>query len=120
MIIDNTFTALYLLYKVGCACATLAFFSLILFLIIIILSEFNAEDDKAWYERWKNWLAGFAACLFLFACGCSITPNQEEVKAYAIYAISRDAANSETAQRLTEAALNWIEGTAETVTKKQD
>lgn len=118
MIIDNTFTALYLLYKVGCVCATLAVFSLIL-LIIIFSSIYSTEDDKAWYERWKKWFAGFTACLFLFASGCSVTPMGEEVKAYAVYAITRDAANSETAQRLTEAALKWIEGTAETVTKKK-
>ena len=119
MVIDNTFTALYLLNKVGCACATLAVFSLIL-LIIIFSSVFNTEDDKAWYERWKKWLAGFTVSLFLFASGCSVTPMYEEVKAYAVYAITRDAANSETAQRLTDAALKWIECTAETVTKKKD
>lgn len=117
MIIDNTFTALYLLYKVGCACASLAGFSLIL-LIIIFFSVFKTEDDKAWYVRWKKWLAGLTVSLFLFASGCSVTPMNEDVKAYAVYAITRDAANSETAQRLTEAALKWIEGTAETVTKQ--
>lgn len=119
MIIDNTFTALYLLYKVGCVCSTLAVFSMIL-LVIIFASVYSTEDDKAWYERWKKWLAGLTVSLFLFASGCSVTPMNEEVKAYAVYAITRDAANPETAQRLTEAALKWIEGTAETVTKQKD
>ena len=101
MIIDDTFTALYLLYKVGCAIGTvsIACFGIILIWIMCV-KGYKPEMKKL-----------FLWTVALIALG-SLTPSCDEVKAYAIYAISRDAANSETAQRLTEATINFLEGKA--------
>lgn len=99
MIIDDTFTALFLLYKVGCAIGTVGITCFGINLIwIMCVKGYKTEMKKL-----------FLWTVALIALG-SLTPSREEVKAYAIYAISRDAANSETAQRLAEASINFIEG----------
>lgn len=104
MIIDETFMHLYILYKVGNACGSLCFFGLIFAIISFAALCVTEEKLFAWTLGISTLIT--ASLFFVFA----ITPSKQEVTAYAVYAIGEKCVTSETANRMLDAAINYLEG----------
>lgn len=109
MIIDETFMWLYLAYKftavavaafVGCGFASL--------IVIPMYFEPMGESDRIALKVWK--ISAFVIPVSLFIA--LITPSENELKAYAFYAISKDVTTCDETKRLFDAAINYIEGNA--------
>ncbi len=103
MIIDETFMLLYKLYKVGNACGLLSLLSLF-FVMFSFASCLVEEKPFGWAFGISTFIT--TSLLFVFA----ITPSKQEVTAYAAYAIGEKCVTSETAKRMLDAAINYLEG----------
>lgn len=110
MIIDETFMWLYAAYKIGKMCAVLTVVSLLSLIPFITMVGENCEEKNLWY---KLGIKGIVA-VFISAMVCvpiaTITPDVEEVKAYAAYAIGKDVVTSDEAKALFNSALKYIDG----------
>ena len=117
MIENMSIEQFYLLYKAGEVCNALLFFPavpgviafLALFLIIVASSEpRDAKEEKLIKVFWRTTLFCFIVALPLIIYK-ELAPTFGEVKAFAVLKVSREAANSETAQRLIDEALRRLE-----------
>ena len=101
---DTTFTILYILYKIGSASLVIGFPLLIVAIAMFIsnvISDFRASSIKV------PLCLGLVALLFL-SIG-AITPNIEEVKAYAVYTICKTTPDNKEAQELIDTVIHYIE-----------
>ena len=114
----------YLLYKVGEVCKALACFSvfvggLAVLGLIVYFSQVEgkkkAPDDTN--EKYVNHLSLTTSISFfvlvLMTIGHVLAPTFGEVKAFAVLKISKEAVNSEAAQRLIDTALRRLEAEEE-------
>lgn len=102
MIINETFMWLYTAYKIGNMCTIFAIMALLVSLFTIpVLAESVFTAKVIW---------GIAGLVLIITIPVSaLSPSFEEVKAYAVYAISKDVADSDSAKRIIEATLNKLE-----------
>lgn len=107
MIIDETFMWLYAAYKFGQMCFAPFFVACVALLIGIplYLDPVNNSERIA-VKIWK--ISAYVIPISL--CFALITPSENELKAYAAYAIGKDVTTSDEAKRLFNAAINYIEG----------
>lgn len=118
MIIDETFMWLYWLYKVGQACghlaAIFAFGSLLIagtgcFLYFQPDLDISKKEIKAGKMMLKPlWFSvpAFILCLLV----ARLSPDRDELKAYAAYRIGERVVTSEEAKRMMDVALRYLEG----------
>ncbi len=107
MIIDETFMWLYTAYKFGQMC--FAPFSVACFASIISIMLYVEPMEKSAPIAVKIWKIS-AYVIPISLCFGLITPSENELKAYAAYAIGKDVTTSDEAKRLFNAAINYIEG----------
>lgn len=101
---DTAFTILYILYKIGGASLVLGF-PLLIAAIVTLIS--NATGCLENFSIKASLCVGLVALLFL-SIG-AITPNIEEIKAYAVYTIHKTSASTKEAQELIDAVIHYIE-----------
>ena len=107
MIINETFMWLYVAYKIGEVCTTLAFISVILCLIAIPVADAGGERGEAIAKF--IWIASLFVLPINIAIA-TIAPGEDELKAYAAYAIGKDVVNSNESKELFDAAIKFLEG----------
>lgn len=107
MIINETFMWLYAAYKLGEACTAFAFFSVILCCIALPIAGEGGERGES-IARFI-WIASLFVLPINILIAC-ITPGEDELKAYAAYAIGKEAVTSNEAKELFNAALKYIDG----------
>lgn len=98
---------LYAAYKLGEACTAFAFFIAILCFIAFPIAVEGGERGES--------MARFIWIVSLFVLPITIsiaviTPSEDELKAYAAYAISKDVVNSDESKELFDAAIKFLEG----------
>ena len=106
MQIDDSILLMYAAYKVGSMCGVLCLLSLVAILISLPIASEGRESGER--IAMLIWLLS-AILLVIAAPIATLAPNLEDVKAYAVYRIGSDVANSEEAKRLIEGALNMLE-----------
>lgn len=107
MIINETFMWLYAAYKLGAACEAFSFF--ILILCFIALPIYGEGGERGISIARFIWIAS----LFVLPINMLIAfimPNEDELKAYAAYAIGKEAVTSNEAKALFNSALKYIDG----------
>lgn len=110
MIIDETFMWMYAAYKIGKLCAVMTVVFLLSLIPFIWMVEDNCEEKNLWYKIGiKGIVAGLISAMVCVPIA-TLTPDVEEVKAYAAYAIGKEVTTSAEAKRLFDAAINYIEG----------
>ncbi len=107
MIIDETFMWLYAAYKLGEACTAFAAISAILCLIAFPIAAEGGEHGESIAKF--IWIASLFVLPINILIAC-ITPGEAELKAYAAYAIGKEAVTSNEAKALFNTALKYIEG----------
>ena len=98
---------LYAAYKFGEVCTTLSFTSAILCFIAIPISFEGGERGAAIAKF--IWIASLFVLPINIAIA-TIAPGEDELKAYAAYAIGKEAITSKESKELFNAALKYIEG----------
>lgn len=107
MIIDETFMWLYLAYKFSAvAVATLVGCLFASVIVIPMYVDPMGKSDRIALKIWK--ISAFAIPISVFFA--VVTPSEDELKAYAFYAISKDVTTCDETKRLFDAAINYIEG----------
>lgn len=101
---DTTFTILYILYKIGNASLVMGF-PLLAAAVVTFISSI-IPNSKVFGVKVSLYI-GLAALLFL-SIG-AITPNIEEVKAYAVYTICKTTSDTKKAQELIDTVIHYIE-----------
>lgn len=113
MIIDQTFMWLYAIHKLGLFLTPFAILSGFGF-IVSLCSLIGCYDSDE--ERLKLLIPMFGKLSFWSALVCFfsslvaiVSPSKDEVKAYAIYAISKQVSNSPQAKELFDAGIKYLE-----------
>jgi hypothetical protein len=110
MIIDETFMWLYVAYKIGKVCGVMAVIFLLSIIPFIAMVGENCGEKNLWYKLGvKGILVAFIGAIVCAPIGV-LTPDAEEVKAYAAYAIGKNVTTSDEGKRLFDAAINYLEG----------
>lgn len=111
MIIDQTFMWLYATYKVGLALTPLAILSTIALIATVgmFIASHTSDEDKQYIPTIRKVLYWLIPVCFFTSTVAIMTPNVEDVKAYAIYAISKEVSNSPQAKELFDAGIQYLE-----------
>lgn len=98
---------LYAAYKIGEVCTAFAFISFILCLMAFPIAAEGEEHGEAIAKF--IWIASLFV-LPITILIAAITPSEDELKAYAAYAIGKDVVTSNEAKALFNSALKYIDG----------
>lgn len=118
MVIDDTFMMLYWLYKVGQACGPLAAVFAIgsLFMTLAGCCYYFQVDRDILKKEIKagkmmlNFLWFSVPAFILCLLVARLSPDRDELKAYAAYRIGERVVTSEEAKRMMDVALRYLEG----------
>lgn len=107
---SDTFILLYWLYKLGAAFAFVGAMLLLAAGIFPLIQVMHADfNDISAKINCGSYIKLAIAGLICLALG-TVAPDKEELKAYAVYSIGTEVMNSQEAQRLIDAAINYIDG----------
>lgn len=104
---NDKFIYMYMLYKLGCAGAGVFVFMLIVTVMQVMIHENTEKISNTFYIRISitTLLALLGLIIAIF------TPHRDEIKAWAYYTVTKDTPDKEEAEKLIQAAFDYLDGT---------